>query len=30
MREIDYILLQDMENLMDEWIRLLEKESIKK
>jgi hypothetical protein len=30
MREIDYILLSDMENLMDEWIRLLEKESIKK
>ena len=30
MREIDYVLLQDMENLMDEWIRLLEKESIKK
>jgi|10_taG_2_1085330.scaffolds.fasta_scaffold101412_2 hypothetical protein len=30
MREIDYILLSDMEDLMDEWIRLLEKESIKK
>ena len=27
MREIDYILIEDLESLMDQWLEIMEKEN---
>ena len=28
MREIDYILIEDLESLMDKWMKLLDEETL--